>query len=341
MKYPKVSIIITNYNGMEVLEDCVESVSKIIYPNLEVVLVDDVSIDKSIESVEKYKKKIDLRIYRNKVNMGFAGANNEGYRYSKGDYVLLLNNDTTVDKYLITKLVSRFEKDSSIGAGQAKIYLMDKPTHLDNAGAFLTRTGFLSHWGFMKKDAREYKEEREIFSAKGACLFTRRSVIKKLGLFDGDFGSYMEETDFCWRVWLAGYKIIYYPETFIHHKVGFTFSKQFNPIVVNYNSFKNRIVTLYKNLDTKNLFFILVPHLILVLGIGLYYLITLQREKAAMIGKAFWWNIINFLKSAKKRKKVQKLRKVSDKEMFKIILHKTNLKHMLGNFVRVEKDMKS
>lgn len=340
-KYPKVSIIITNYNGMEVLEECIKSVSKITHPNLEVILVDDVSKDKSIESVEKYKKKINLKIYKNRVNMGFAGANNEGYKHSTGDYILLLNNDTTVDKYLITKLVERFEKNSSLGAGQAKIYLMDKPTHLDNAGAFLTRTGFLSHWGFMQKDSRQYKKEREIFSAKGACLFIKREVIKKVGLFDGDYGSYMEETDFCWRVWLAGWRIIYFPETYIHHKVGFTFSKQFNPIAVNYNSFKNRIVTLYKNLDTKNLFFILVPHLILVLGIGLYYLITLQLEKAAMIRRAFWWNIVNFSKSAKKRKKVQKLRRVSDKEMFKIIFHKTNFSHMLGNFLRVEKDMKN
>lgn len=339
-KQPKVSIIITNYNGMEVLPDCMKSVSKIDYPNFEVVLVDDVSKDKSIEAVEHYKKKIDLTIVRNKKNLGFAGANNEGLKHANGDYILLLNNDTTVDKCLLTKLVERFEKDTSIGAGQAKIYLMDKPTHLDNAGAFLTRTGFLAHWGFMERDSKEYKKEREIFSAKGACLFIKREVLDKVGLFDGDYGSYMEETDFCWRVWLAGWRIIYFPETFIHHKVGFTFSKQFNPVTVNYNSFKNRIVTLYKNLETKNLFTIFMPHLLLVAGIGIYYLAMLQFSKASMIGKAFWWNIINAPRSIKKRKRVQRMRTKTDKELFKTILHKTNFTHMLGNFVRVEKDMK-
>lgn len=340
-KFPKVSIIITNYNGMEVLEDCIRSVSKINYPNFEVVLVDDVSKDKSIQSVEKYKKVFDLKIFKNKKNMGFAGANNEGLKHATGDYVLLLNNDTTVDKNLLLKLVERFEEDKKVGAGQAKIHLMDKPTHLDNAGAFLTRTGFLAHWGFMQKDKKEYKKEREIFSAKGACLFVKREVLDKVGLFDGDYGSYMEETDFCWRVWLAGWKIIYFPQTFIHHKVGFTFSKQFNPIAVNYNSFKNRIITLYKNLETKNLFTIFIPHLFIVFVIGCYYLVTLQFSKALMIGKAFWWNIKKFKDSIKKRKRVQRLRKKTDKELFKVILQKTSIKHMLGNFLRVEKDMKS
>jgi len=340
-KYPKVSIIITNYNGMEVLEDCIKSVKKISYPNFEVVLVDDVSKDESIESVKKYTKLFDLKIYKNKKNMGFAGANNEGLKHSTGDYILLLNNDTTVDKNLITRLVERFEKDSTIGAGQAKIYLMDKPTHLDNAGAFLTRTGFLSHWGFMKKDGKEFKKEREIFSAKGACLFTRMDLIKKVGLFDADFGSYMEETDYCWRVWLAGKKIIYYPDTFIHHKVGFTFSNQFNPVAVNYNSFKNRIAMLYKNLEVGNLFMILLPHAAIVFFIGIFYAVTFQFEKTSMISKAFWWNLVNFPSIHKKRIATQKMRKRSDKDLFKTILHKTNLPHMFSNFLRVEKDMKS
>lgn len=339
-KRPKVSIIITNFNGMQVLENCIKSVCELDYPNFEVILVDDCSSDKSIESVEKYKKIIDLKIYKNKKNLGFAGSNNEGYKRSNGDYVLLLNNDTTVDKKLLSKLVDRFEEDDSIGAGQAKIKLMDKPSHLDNAGAFLTRTGFLTHWGFMQRDSKEYDKEKEIFSAKGACLFIRKDVIEKTGLFDADFGSYMEETDFCWRVWLYGKKIIYYPKTYIFHKVGFTFSNQFNPVSVNYNSFKNRISTLYKNLDTKNLFTILIFHIFIVFCIGIYYLITFQFEKTSMVFRALWWNVVNFRSINKKRRIVQNMRKVTDEYLFKKIMRKTNISHMLGNFLRVEKDMK-
>lgn len=339
-KYPRVSIIITNYNGGQVFRDCLVSVEKIDYPNFEVIIVDDGSKDDSFEKAKKAKWKADFKFFKNKRNLGFAGANNRGYNESSGDYVLLLNNDTTVDKRLLTKLVERLEIDLSIGVAQAKIHMMDDPKYLDNAGAFLTKTGFLSHWGFGKRDGKEYTKEREIFSAKGACMFIRRSIIEKLGLFDADYVSYMEETDFCWRVWLAGWRIIFFPKTFIHHKVGFTFSNQFNLVTVNYNSFKNRILMLYKCLGTKNLFVIFVPHILLVAGLGFYYLFTLQLDKAKMIYNSFAWNIKNISKAVKKRKRVQKIRVKTDKELFRVILQKTSFTQMFANFLRVESDMK-
>ncbi len=66
-------------------------------------------------------------------------------------------------------------------------------------------------------------------------MLIRKDLIEKIGLFDGDFGSYFEESDFCYRVWLYGYKVLYYPESFIYHKVGFSSKKQ-NQFIVNYNS---------------------------------------------------------------------------------------------------------
>src|SRR5688572_25488712 len=168
-KSPKVSIIITNYNGGQVLLDCIESVKKINYPNFEVVLIDDRSKDGSFEEAIKNKGKLKLKASRNKVNLGFAGANNAGLKLSSGDYVLLLNNDTKVDKLLLRKLVDRMEADPKIGVAQAKIKMMDQPKILDNAGSFLTKTGFLVHWGFGSRDSKEFTKETEIFSAKGAC----------------------------------------------------------------------------------------------------------------------------------------------------------------------------
>lgn len=338
---PKVSIVVTNYNGGRIFWNCLASVEKIDYPNFEVIVVDDGSTDGSYEKAENNKWKADFKFLKNKKNLGFAGANNEGYKNSVGDYILLLNNDTTVDKKLLSKLVDRLEIDLSIGVAQAKIYMMDNPKYLDNAGAFLTKTGFLSHWGFGKKDNVEYTKEREIFSAKGACMFIRRNVIQKLGLFDSDYVSYMEETDFCWRVWLSGWRIIFFPDTFIYHKLGFTFSNQLDPIVVNFNSFKNRILMLYKCLGTENLFFILVPHLLLVCGLGFYYLFTFQFNKAKMILNSLAWNAKHINRAIEKRKEVQKMRIRTDDEIFKVILHKTNLTHMLANFLRIENDMKN
>lgn len=335
-KFPLVSIVITNYNGGQILLDCIESLKKLEYPNFEVVLIDDRSSDGSFEDAIENKGKLKLKHSRSKVNLGFAGANNAGLAMAGGEYILLLNNDTTVAPDLLDKLVSRMKKDPEIGAAQVKIKMMDSPGFLDNAGSYLTRTGFLVHWGFGKKDSKEFDHERIIFSAKGACLIAKREVVDKIGLFDNDFVSYIEETDFCWRVWLAGYKIYYLPQTYIWHKVGFTFSKQFNPVVVNYNSFKNRILCLYKNLETKNLFLIFIPHIFLIVGLSMLYLLRLQFSKFSMIMRAIWWNIKNIRKSAKKRVVVQKMRVVSDNELFREIMMPFNLREMLSHFIKVE-----
>lgn len=335
-KYPKVSIIIANYNGGQVLVDCINSVKNINYPNFEVVLVDDNSSDDSLNRAIKIKGKLNLKTVRNKKNLGFVGANNEGVKYATEKYVLLLNNDTSVSKDLLLKLVSEMEKDPTIGAVQPKIRMMDDHSLLDNAGSFLTKSGFLIHWGYGKKDSKEFDKKRILFSAKGACLMTRKEIIDRVGLFDEDFVSYMEESDYCFRVWLAGYKVLYIPTTFIYHKVGFSYTKKMNTISVNYNSFKNRILMLYKNLETKNLILILTSHIFVLLLLSLYYLVKLQFSKSSMIIRAIIWNILNIKKSYIKRQKVQSFRKLSDDELFKNIMQGFNIKEMLMHFAKVE-----
>jgi len=146
----------------------------------------------------------------------------------------------------------------------------------------------------------------------------------------------MEESDYCFRVWLAGYKVLYIPTTFIYHKVGFSYTKKMNTISVNYNSFKNRILMLYKNLETKNLILILTSHIFVLLLLSLYYLVKLQFSKSSMIIRAIIWNILNIKKSYIKRQKVQSFRKLSDDELFKNIMQGFNIKEMLMHFAKVE-----
>jgi hypothetical protein len=229
------------------------------------------------------------------------------------------------------------EKDSSLGVIQPKIYMMDQKGYLDNAGSFLTKTGFLQHWGFGEKDGPEFMKEREIFSAKGACMLIRREVIEKTDLFDPDFVSYMEESDFCWRAWLMGYKVLFYPKTKIYHKIGMT-SKRMSQVIVNYHSFKNRIRSLLKNLGTFNLFTIFLFHIFLILFLGVYYLLRFQFDKSKMIFSAISWNIANLGPTLKLRRRIQKKRVKNDKEIFEKVLVKVNWKEMFSHFKKVEKN---
>ncbi|MDO8503257.1 MAG: glycosyltransferase family 2 protein [bacterium] len=327
-----VSVIIVNWNGGEVFEDCLESLAKIDYPNWELVVVDNGSADGLPKSIKR------IEIIQNTSNLGFAKANNQGYKKARGKYILLLNNDTKVTPDFLTKLVARAEEDSSIGVVQPKIYLMDKPGYLDNAGSFLTRIGFLKHWGFLEKDGSEFNNEKEIFSAKGACMLIKRKVIEEVGLFDDNFVSYFEESDFCWKVWLAGYRVIFYPKSFIYHKVGYTIRRQ-NVREINYHYYKNRICSLLKNLSSENLVFVLVPHLVISAAISTLFLLRSQPKNAFMIWKAIWWNITSLGTTLGKRGGVQKMRKITDKEIFRRVSQSIGWKNFFADFRRVEKDL--
>lgn len=334
-RQPLVSIIIVNWNGGEVLRGCLYSLEKIKYKNYEVIIVDNNSSDDSLEYARIFKNKV--KIIHNKSNVGFAPANNQGFKIANGEYILLLNNDTKVKNNFLNTMIEKMESDQTIGAMQPKIYMMDQEDLLDNAGSFFTKSGFLIHWGYGQKDSEEFDQEKEVFSVKGACLLTRKDIIEKVGLFDDDFVSYFEETDFCWRVWLAGFRCIYYPEASIEHKVGFT-SKRISPEVVNTRSLSNRIVSLIKNLSNINIFLILPIHIFILKGLMIYHLAKLEFSKSKMYFNALMENLLNIGKTLKKRKEVQRLRKVTDQYIFEKVSQKFDIVEMFKHFLKVEKN---
>src|SRR5689334_11617383 len=219
-----VSIIIVNWNGFKWLPDCFGSIAKQDYRQYEVVFVDNASKDDSVDWVKKHYPKTKIII--NKENLGFADANNVGYRKAKGEYVLFLNNDTRVTKTFLTELVKVLQSDITIGGVQSKILLMDHPDTHDSVGAFLTPTGFLYHYGFGKKNISKYNKQINLYTAKGACMMFRKKVLDQIAIdnniFDPDYFAYFEESDMCHRVWLAGYKIVYAYKSVIYHKMGAT-----------------------------------------------------------------------------------------------------------------------
>jgi hypothetical protein len=238
----------------------------------------------------------------------------------------------------LSVLVDKLESDKTIGALQPKIKFMDHPEILDNAGAYLNVLGLTTHWGFGEKDRAEFDQEKEIFSAKGACLMTRMDIVNKVGLFDDNFGSYFEESDFCWRVWLSGYRVIYYPAVSILHKVGFT-SEKMDTVVVMLHSTKNRIFSLYKNLSLINLFRIFIPHLFFLNMLGLYYFVKLQFNKSWMIYGAIWWNFSHIGLLVQERLKTQRLRVRSDRKLFAIIMKPLDIPALFSHFKKVEANL--
>lgn len=311
-----VSVIIVNWNGKDHLVKCLSSLSKQGYKNIEVVLVDNASIDGSVGYVGRNFPK--TRIIINKKNLGFAEANNIGYKISNGDYVLFLNNDTCVTKNFLTELITAVEKDDSIGCVQSKILLMDNPGYLDSAGSLFTPTGFLYHYGAYKKNTLRYNQSLDLFSARGACMLFKRAVLEKVkverDIFDSNYFAYFEETDLCHRILMAGYRVVYVPNSIIYHKLGGT-SVKLADAFVHYHSYKNRINSYVKNLGTIYLLKILPLHISLCIVVAILYFLRGNFRITLAIFRAMIWNLALIDSTLKKRKYIQRrIRKAEDNE---------------------------
>jgi GT2 family glycosyltransferase len=318
MNKPLISILIVNWNGEKIISDCLNSLRKQNYKNIEIIINDNNSSDNSIEVIKKYK---EVKLIKSKDNYGFAGGNNIAVKKAKGKYVLLLNTDTEVTKDFLENLVVIMEEDTTLGVVQPKfLYDNEDSPHkniINSVGAYLTNTGFLYYPGYGKKDTRTlYNKRREVFSAYGACMLIRKEIIDMIGLFDDDYFLYFEETDFCMRVWLAGWRIEYIPGIIIYHKGGVSTRRQ-GMERIHFHSFKNRICTYIKNLELKTILWMIPYHLFVCEVTSLLYLFTGKPKFFLAIQKAFLWNLTQFNKTIKKRKIIQnKIRKVSDEDYF-------------------------
>jgi hypothetical protein len=313
-----ISVIIPNYNGARFLKDCLNSIREQSYRDFEVIIVDNASKDESLDILKSDYPK--TKVVLNKSNLGFVGANNEGYKQAQGEYVLFLNNDIKLDKDCFKYLLEKIEANKKeIGVVFSKILRMDQPKIYDAVGSYLTSFGFLYHLGFREIDKGQYDNLENIFSPKGVCFLVPKKIIDEVGLFDSDYFAYFEESDFFWRVWLNSYKIAYAPKAIVYHKVGGT-STQLSSPFIDYHSFKNRIASLIKNLSFFSTLYMLPLHIFCCLVISLLYVFMLRFKNSKAVLGAIGWNIRHLPQTLNKRKDVQgKIRKISDKELFKSI----------------------
>ena len=270
---PKVSIIILNWNGWEDTIECLESVYQINYSNYNVVLVDNNSEDKSVEMIKTYLKgdipirsefyeynsdnkpinvveskthpeTIDLKdliLIINPENYGFAGGNNVGIHYSmkhlKPDYLLLLNNDTVVDKNFLTELVKTGNSKENIGFIGPKTLFYDKKDIIQEAGGGDVdyRHCKVEEIGFNDVDDGSLDYYIEPDYVGGACLLVKFEVVKKIGALDSNYFMYWEDVDWCITGFENGYKSAYEYKSVIWHKYGSSSENEFKMYYLNRN----------------------------------------------------------------------------------------------------------
>ena len=314
MKHPLVSVILVNWNGKKYLDACLESLRVVKYSPYEIIVVDNASTDGSAAWVKATYAHV--RLVENKENKGFAGGHDAGLAVAKGKYILILNVDTIVEPSFLTPLINRLERDPGIAVVQPKVVLGTNPRLIDSVGSFFLPNGLLYHYGREKEEKLpEYNVPMDIFSAKGVCMALRREVIDRVGLFDPDFFAYFEETDFCMRVWLAGWHVVYEPTSRIMHAGGAASSRQPSSFIV-YHSSKNVICTHLKNLSVV---YALRAVFSVLLLYGVWIIISLMTGKlstAYAVLRAVWWNVLNFGQTLHKRKEVQRVMRTRPDEAF-------------------------
>lgn len=332
---PLVSVSVVNYNGEKFLSEFFTSLYRQTYDNFEVIFVDNASADGSVQYVREHYPQVV--VVETGKNAGYAEGNNIGYGHSKGEYVLIINNDTILAEDLIEKMLQAFDEIPNLGVVQPMVRLMSQKEKLDACGSFWTNTGFNYHVGIYKPaNLPLYNESFPVYSVKGMCMMVPRKAIEEVGLFDPDFWCYFEETDFCHRLWLAGYECWYYPKSYIYHFLGGTSNKK-PKSTIQFHSFKNRLCSYLKNLSFTEMMKVLPIYFLFNIVWSLAFLFRLDVENFLVVYRAFWWNIIHFGETMEKRKKVQmEMRKMSDREIFLRVRRNPRLSYYLYLFKGLE-----
>jgi GT2 family glycosyltransferase len=315
---PLVSILVLNYNGKKFLKECFDSILKSTYPNFEIALVDNNSSDDSVPYTEANYPMV--KIVQTHSNAGYSRAYNIAFKEAKGKYYILLNNDVIVAENWLEPLVKVAEADLKIGALQPKIRSMIDDGYFEYAGA---SGGFMDKYGYpflrgrifytIERDQGQYDDESYVFWTSGAAMFVRAEALEKSGNLDEDFVHHMEEIDLCWRLHLVDYRLKVIPDSVIYHFAGATIkADSFKKIYWNH---RNGIFTLIKNLEKGNLAKTLVVRYLLdVINVLHATIGQLDFKHAYAIIKSHTWLIFNLKMMFRKRKEVQKVRVVSDKE---------------------------
>ncbi|MBQ6734439.1 MAG: glycosyltransferase family 2 protein [Lachnospiraceae bacterium] len=246
MQKTQVTFVIPNFNGADVIGDCLRSVFAQSIP-CEVIVVDDGSGDDSIRTVEAlFAGRAHCRLLWHPDNRGFAAAVNTGIRAASSPYVLLFNNDATAERDLAEQLLRAVRRRKNIFSVSALLLQADRPDRIDDCGDHFSAFGRAFSPG-RDKPGERYGRRRLIHSACAGAALYDRELLLRLGAFDEAFGSYLEDVDLGLRAQRAGYLNVYEPAAVAYHKASHTSGSRYNAFKARQTT-ANTLYVLYKNL---------------------------------------------------------------------------------------------
>ena len=221
MQAPLVTFIVVNWNGEEYLAECLSSIKNQSYQDIEVMVVDNGSTDRSIEILGQFS---GINLIANKTNLGFGPANNQALGTSRGDVIAFVNNDTVLEPDWLISLLTPMLDREEVGMCAGKTLSYFERNVIDNTGHLLYWDGMNRGRGRMQKDEGQYDAVREAFFPSGCASLFRTTMLRKIGLFDEDFYLYGDDTELGIRARLAGWECAFVPEAVAYHRASASLS---------------------------------------------------------------------------------------------------------------------
>ena len=292
---PLVSIVILNWNNQNLLQRCLISVLCTNYSNYEVIVVDNGSTDGSPAMVRREFPTVTL--IENERNLGWSEGNNRGIRQSKGNYIILLNEDTEVDPNWLIELIKVAKSDERIGILGCKIYYIQSRRILQHAGGIIGKHAKTRHIGDNQVDRGQFDEIAYPDYVIGAAFMIKRELLNEIGLLDPIYFAFYEDTDICYRAKKFGYKVAYVPSAIVYHHKGASWRLDFVSVRRFYLGERNRVRFVFKNYDLPQVvFWLLLEIIIIIRELGKLVLRGGVSYFQALIS-AYLWNMKNFRKT--------------------------------------------
>jgi GT2 family glycosyltransferase len=294
MASPLIWIVVLNWNGLSDTLTCLDSLRCLRYGRRRVVVVDNGSRDESVAAFRRMASPPDLELIETGSNLGYAGGNNLGIRHALehgADFVLVLNNDTTVDPALLDELIAAAERNPAAGCFAPWIFYMDDPERLWFTRAEWAREDAAFTAPGKGRLASELPSEPAPTEyVCGAALFFRAGVARQIGMLDERFFLVYEDSDWCFRARQAGFACVTVPSARVWHKVGTSFGSEASPLRTYFSS-RNKLLWAEKNVSRREW------REILVTGLRrLYPVLRIDTSTTGSTLKALRWSIAGYLR---------------------------------------------
>lgn len=312
--WPKVTVVIVNWNGERFLERCLSALlAQTVVPH-EIILVDNASTDASLDIVRRFPS---VRLLAQNENLGFSRGNNLAIEAAaaESEWIALLNPDAFVEPHWLEELLLASRGNPVCDAFGSKLVNAADLAVLDGAGDAYHVSGLVWRMGHGAPALSFSEQAREVFSPCAGAALYRRSALLDVGVFDEDFFCYVEDVDLGFRLRLAGYRCLYVPSSVALHVGSGTTGGQHSDFSV-YQGHRNLVWTYVKNMPGV-LFWIFLP-LHLAMNLVVLVVFMLRGQGRTML-RAKWDAIKGLPKMWRKRQLIQSNRVATVRQIWRLM----------------------